>query len=287
MTPPQQADALRYRITVHVFACALAGAQLIASTMSYAASEWTKDPYASLRLLNCGLTQDANVCASRIAALEMKLKPGWKTYWRAPGDSGVPPRFDFSKSENVADVAVLWPAPLVFADGNGGKSIGYHESLILPMRVTLKDPRAKATLRAAIQYGVCEKLCVPGEASLEIGLDAPASNDSHLIAGALKEVPRSLNFETSSVRAISRDSDGKRVFLDIATDAAPDAVLVEGPTPDWALPIPTPVDGAPGGMRRFVFSLDGAPPGQTYENVALRITILSAGRHEETQINLK
>ncbi len=45
------------------------------------------------------------------AGIELRLATGWKTYWRYPGDSGVPPRFDFSKSTNVKSVTVRWPAP--------------------------------------------------------------------------------------------------------------------------------------------------------------------------------
>lgn len=289
----EHAGVVRHRVMTCAFAVAIAGAGFFATTMTHAASPWTTDTYVALRLLNAGPADSTGATpgTTRLAALEMKLKPGWKTYWRMPGDSGVPPRFDFSKSENVADVAVLWPAPHVFADGNGGKSVGYHEGLVLPLRVTLKDPHARSTLRVAIQYGVCEKLCVPGEASLEIGMDAQAGDDASLIAKAMSQVPRTLSHDVSSVRAVVRDGDGKRALIDIASAAAPDAVLVEGPTPEWALPIPALIpasmDDAPNGVRRFVFALEGAPPGQTYENLTLRITILSAGRAEETQITLK
>lgn len=294
----EHAGAPHHRIRARGFAGALVFACLftatIAATMAHAASEWTKDPYASLRLLDGGPAQarDTTPDTTRLAAIEMKLKPGWKTYWRVPGDSGVPPRFDFSKSENITDVAVLWPAPHVFADGAGGKSIGYREGLVLPLRVTLKDPHAKATLRAIIQYGVCEKLCVPGEANLEIGLDMQAGrdanlNDANLIASAMSQVPRTLSLDASSVRSLRRDNDAKLALIEIASDIAPDAILVEGPTPEWALPIPVAMNGPPNGLRRFVFALEGAPPGQTFENLPLRITILSAGRNEETQITLK
>src|ERR1700746_344681 len=61
-----------------------------------------------------------------LGGIAMQLEPGWKTYWRSPGDSGVPPRFDFSKSDNVEAVTVLWPAPKKFDDGAGGRSLRYH-----------------------------------------------------------------------------------------------------------------------------------------------------------------
>ena len=60
------------------------------------------------------------------AGIELRLAPGWKTYWRYPGDSGIPPRFDFAKSRNVKSVTVRWPAPQRLTD-ESGTSIGYKQ----------------------------------------------------------------------------------------------------------------------------------------------------------------
>ena len=73
------------------------------------------------------------------AGVEIKLDPGWKTYGRDPGDSGVPPKLDFAGSDNVKTVTVLWPAPERFPDGAGGNSIGYLDHVILPLRITPQD----------------------------------------------------------------------------------------------------------------------------------------------------
>src|ERR1700680_2214125 len=58
------------------------------------------------------------------AVIEIRLDTGWKTYWRYPGDSGVPPTLDFAGSENVKSVTVLWPAPGRFGAGAGGEFVG-------------------------------------------------------------------------------------------------------------------------------------------------------------------
>src|ERR1700709_2953748 len=81
------------------------------------ASPWQRDGHSAVRLL--AGSRSGPVLLGGIA---FQLQPGWKTYWRTPGDSGVPPRFDFSKSDNVEAVMVLWPAPLKFDDGAGGHS---------------------------------------------------------------------------------------------------------------------------------------------------------------------
>src|SRR6202051_5372224 len=87
-----------------------------------------------------------------------QLEPGWKPYWRTPGDSGVPPRFDFSKSENIEAVTVLWPAPTKFDDGAGGYSLGYHNQIVLPLRIVAKNSDKPVTLRDEINYAVGEKI---------------------------------------------------------------------------------------------------------------------------------
>src|SRR5476651_2208626 len=130
------------------------------------ASPWQRDGHSVVPVLL--KTRSGAVLLGGIA---FQLQPGWKTYWRSPGDSGVPPRFDFSKSENIEAVTVLWPAPVKFDDGAGGSSMGYHDQVVLPLRIVAKNTDKPVTLRAAINYAVCQKICIPVEASAELGLD--------------------------------------------------------------------------------------------------------------------
>ena len=99
------------------------------------------------------------------------MQPGWKTYWRYPGDSGVPPRFDFSGSENLAAAKVLYPAPHLFTD-ESGNSLGYKDSVTFPLQVTPKQKGKPVTLRLKLDYAICEKLCVPAQGSAELALAA-------------------------------------------------------------------------------------------------------------------
>ena len=103
------------------------------------------------------------------AGIEIKMQPGWKTYWRYPGDSGVPPQFDFSGSENLKAAEVLYPAPHLFTDETG-QSLGYKERVILPLVVSPQQPGKPVRLRLKIDYAVCEKLCVPAEGRAELTL---------------------------------------------------------------------------------------------------------------------
>lgn len=97
---------------------------------------------------------------AHIAALHVDLAPGWKTYWRAPGEGGIPPLFDWSGSENLKSVGFIWPAPEVF-DNSGYRTIGYKGGMTLPMRLVPIDPSKPITIRGQVDMGVCEEICMP------------------------------------------------------------------------------------------------------------------------------
>ena len=257
---------------------------LLASAPSVAvgaadASSWDGDVRSAVRLV-AGSPRGADGVLR--AGVEIRLATGWKTYWRYPGDSGVPPAFDFSKSENVKSVSILWPSPHRFTD-EGGTSIGYKSGVMFPVHVIPENPKRPATLRLALDYAICEKLCVParGEATLELS-SAPSPHASRLAAAELA-VPKEAHigdvapFGIAAVR-LQRGQPQARVVVEIAAPATPPLDLfVEGPTPDWALPLPEPVPGAPPGRRWFAFDLDGAPPGVEAVGARLRFTLVSGG----------
>jgi DsbC/DsbD-like thiol-disulfide interchange protein len=211
------------------------------------------------------------------AGVEIRLKVGWHTYWRYPGDAGVPPQFDFAGSQNVKQVHVLWPAPQRLPE-EGGISIGYARDVIFPLHVVPQDPNKPVALKLKLDYAVCEKLCVPAEARAELVLNgAPGSQDAAL-AAAEAQVPKRHAVgegKTIAIRSVRREAGPKRsrIVVDVAAPAgAAVDLFAEGPTPQWALPLPAAVDGAPDGLKRFTFDLDGAPPGANYEGTALLLT---------------
>src|SRR6266567_251710 len=124
------------------FAATLSVACIATEARAGDASPWQSDIHSAVRLL-----AGSRSGAVLMGGIAIQLQPGWKTYWRTPGDSGVPPRFDFSKSENVDGVTVLWPAPLKFDDGAGGHSLGYHNNIVLPLRIVVKSADKPVTLR--------------------------------------------------------------------------------------------------------------------------------------------
>ncbi len=119
------------------------------------------------------------------------MQPGWKTYWRTPGDAGgLPPSFDWSKSSNLASADVRYPAPQRFTD-KSGNTIGYEGGLVLPVVLTPASAEKPIALVAELHYGICKDICVPVE--LELTLDIPAKATEAASAeavGALASVPR-------------------------------------------------------------------------------------------------
>src|SRR4029077_19572234 len=148
-------------------------------------------PWVMGAQMDTRLLADHGVNAPVRAGVEIKLKAGWKTYWRYPGDAGVPPRFDWSGSENVAAVEVKWPAPERFVDESGAKSIGYYGDIVFPLVVRPADPARPVRLKLKLDFAVCDKLCVPADAELLLPMPAGERADiGLLVATAEREPPR-------------------------------------------------------------------------------------------------
>ncbi|HEX7775448.1 MAG TPA: protein-disulfide reductase DsbD domain-containing protein [Parvibaculum sp.] len=171
-----------------------------------------------------------------LAGLRMEMKDGWHTYWRMPGDSGIAPSFDWSGSENVAAVELLWPAPQRF-DTKGDNTIGYTHEVVWPVLVRAADPAKPVTLKLAAFYGVCANICVPGETHLTLRLPnaAPGAGtpiDGALIRRYLARVP----VPPADPKSVSvKFSGGAKPHLDVRLTAARDtpALIVEGPAGVW------------------------------------------------------
>jgi DsbC/DsbD-like thiol-disulfide interchange protein len=262
----------RLRRTAAPRAIGLCVASLAAASNAIAAddaSRWDGDVRSAVRLVAASSPPDGN--APLRAGIEVRLKPGWHTYWRYPGDAGVPPRFDFAGSQNVKAVAVRWPAPQPIPE-EGLTAIGYTGDVLLPLAIVPQDRAKPVTLRLKLDYAVCEKLCVPAEAEARVPKKVALGEGSPL---AIKSVRR----EDGPSRP--------RVVVDVAAPGATDlALFAEGPTPDWALPVPTAVAGAPTGMQRFAFELDGAPAGARYEGAAVTLTARAGNAAIEVLIRL-
>ncbi len=277
------------RIVVALAACGLAtllGVPTGAPAHAADASLWVEDLSSAMRLIAGAHKSNAE---SLRAGIEIKLKPGWHTYWRYPGDSGVPPRFSFSGSDNVATVKVLYPAPQAITD-EAGTTIGYEGGVIFPLQVFPRQKDKPVTLHLKLEYAVCEKLCVPVEARTELTLPGEAGANDAALAAAEARVPTPVTAAAAGLKA-QRASDDKRkplVFVDLAAPTGQKVELfVEGPSAEWALPIPKPSQGAPADHQYFGFELDGMPPGvDPKAPFELTFTIVKGGQATEVKTHL-
>ncbi|HEY6861460.1 MAG TPA: protein-disulfide reductase DsbD domain-containing protein [Pseudolabrys sp.] len=268
-------------------ALAACGIVTISSVMAGAADEspWSEDVRSSVRLI-AGANKNGD--AQLRAGIEIKMQTGWKTYWRYPGDSGVPPHFDFSDSENLKDVKVLYPAPHLFTDETG-QSLGYKEKVIIPLTVSPQQPGKPVRLRLKIDYAVCEKLCVPAEGRAELVLGVDESSHNLELAAAESRVPKQVTAAQAGLTARRANSGPKPlVTVDLGVPANQTVELfVEGPTPQWALPIPKPVQAEPAGRAQFSFELDGLPPGVDPKGqLELTFTVVTRERAIEVKTHL-
>jgi len=124
--------------------------------------------------------------------IQIRLAPEWKTYWRSPGEAGIPPRFDWSKSENLDAITIGWPAPVRY-DAFGLETIGYKDEVIFPVTAVLEAPGKALSARLTLGYAVCRDICVPLKADLALQVPEGAGSRTPfaaLIKDFTARVPR-------------------------------------------------------------------------------------------------
>lgn len=193
---------------------------------------------ASLRLAAAVAAHDG---APFLAGIDMRLAPGWKTYWKNPGDSGIAPVFDWSASENLAAIDIAWPAPRRF-DEPGDTTFGYKHAVTWPLKVTPADAALPVTLRLAMSYGVCsDSICIPRAADLALtvppageGAAAEPSSDLSPLVAALALVPRPFD-DGQALRVRWRDAAAPVLEIELAgaPGGPPPQLIVDGPDGLW------------------------------------------------------
>ena len=172
-------------------ALAVLAAFVAPDTVLAAASNWSRTDVSQVRLIAARTATDS---ATEIrAGLQFQLEPGWKIYWRSPGDSGSPPIPDFSRSENVADVAMRWPAPQRFFEAAELETIGYLDETVFPLTIQVERPGEAVSVHTTLDYQACEKVCIPFSAELRLDIpagDAAPSGFAQLIERFEERVPR-------------------------------------------------------------------------------------------------
>lgn len=118
---------------------------------------------------------------TRMAAVQLRMSPGWHTYWRIPGDAGIAPQFDWSQSQNIASIEPIWPRPTVFIL-SGLQSYGFEDELILPLRITPQNPNRPMVIMGDLSVGVCKDICVPADVRVQGVLRGNGEADARITA---------------------------------------------------------------------------------------------------------
>lgn len=272
---------------------AMLAAGLIAPAIGSAqdASAWVTGLHSRVQLVAAA----GGDAPARHAGLVIRLDPGFKTYWRHPGESGLPPTFDWSGSSNVAGVDVLWPAPTRFEDG-GGVSYGYRDGVVLPLRVTPRRAGEPVGLALKLDYGVCKDICIPTRAELGVRLPKGGAAQRSEVSEAFARVPAPQPLAAAgdlSIVALQPTTVDGKAMIGVAVRTpegeTPD-LFVEAPDPWFLAPAgaATPASGAgtpPGATGSFLIEIAERPK-EAAGSLDLRLTLVSGGRAIETAASL-
>lgn len=199
----------------------------LAGTASAAMSEWAGSEGGRMRLVAVSQPRDGAV----MALLQIEPKPGWKTYWRNPGDAGLPPELDFGGSTNLVLRSISFPVPEIGTD-EAGRFIGYHKPVSLVIEFEKPLPDAPSTINLNALVGICETVCLPFMSSFSLPLTAGAPEPEEFMALQLAEaeLPEKAS-EDFAIKSLKLSDDGKAIVAEVALPRAgtPEVAIAASP----------------------------------------------------------
>ena len=160
-------------------------------TASASAVTFSHYPNLSVELLSGWRSADEHG-ESHIAGIRIKMGDGWRTYWRIPGESGLPLKIFHEDSTNVSNIRILWPTPSIF-DINDYRSFGYEKEIVLPILIQPNSPGESMSLNARLEFGVCNEICIPANWTVNANLPTHSVARNHMIEQSLKNLPTYIN----------------------------------------------------------------------------------------------
>lgn len=264
----------QFRLYIQVFSAIL----MIAAWQSAHAMEGT----SRIRLLDGG--RDGDIYLS---ALEITLDPGFLTYWRFPGEAGLPPEFDWSASKNVAAVEVLWPAPERIREADS-IVYGFHKQVTIPLKVTPDDPARPVNLKLNLQYGVCKDICIPTNAVTTIELNGKGDN-AVLVQRAMRNLPKQVQIGADGPLAILSVKPRKEKAETLVTVRVPDGehseLFADGPE-GWIYTASEGSLGKAAHTMEFMVKLESRPAG-TDQSPPMRLTVRAETGSIETSVSVQ
>lgn len=197
-----------------------------------AATQWIAGEHVQARLVAAseGVGADGLV---RLG-LQLRLDEGWETYWRSPGDAGIPPQFDWSASQNLGAISVAWPLPRRFT-ALGMTTIGYENEIILPVTAAVPNPDQATKIRLHAAYAVCREVCYLVEQDFALDIPAGAAPDNASLAALIERfqarVPsqNAPDFAVESVAASVGTNASIEILARSTTPMRAPDVIIEAP----------------------------------------------------------
>ena len=146
-----------YKLLIYTFLFSI-----VSSYSTAISSDWSVSETSKLRLISPFSQNDTQ---NLLIGLEYEMKPGWKTYWKSPGDGGFPQSLSWENSINVKNVNILWPTPIEF-EILGLTSLGYQNNVIFPLEIELEDELKNTSLNLHVSFLICKEICIPGDSTL-------------------------------------------------------------------------------------------------------------------------
>ena len=259
---------------------AVAGAAFAASS----ASPWIASTDSKVRLVSG--TVEVDGAPQLLAGVQLRMDPGWKTYWRNPGDSGVPPAFDWTGSKNLKHAEVLYPAPHRFADA-GGTAIGYDDQVVFPVKLTPERDGEPIELKLVFAYGLCKDLCIPNEVNLglTVSTDVGKGDASLLLDSFLARVPKpARNGVLPSASNVEAKLDAAKPELVVYAVFPPGAtetdLFIDGGA--VFVPVPAPLGPIADGKQSFAVGFVSTAEAAALKGKALALVLVSDQGSTET-----
>ncbi|WP_445680585.1 protein-disulfide reductase DsbD family protein [Radicibacter daui] len=266
-------------------ACLILALAAIPALARAEAGPWGSGPHTKARLVSA-VTATGDL-ASLPLGLEVELDPGWKTYWRSPGDAGLPPGLTFKGPIRENGWQLSYPAPMRFSLF-GLETFGYHDTVLFPLTVEPARPGAPLALSVDVNLLVCAEICIPVDLPLSIDLPAgPAtpSADAQRLAIWRARVPGNGRMAGLAINSVAVGADALTVNLSSSdgTFRTPD-VIVEAPS-GWAFGPPERQLAADGRQATLRLPYTGRPDaGASLAGAALTLTVTDGDRAMEEAV---
>ncbi|TZG37648.1 protein-disulfide reductase DsbD domain-containing protein [Agrobacterium sp. B1(2019)] len=142
-----------------IFAAFLGGAEAARADIT----DWARSEGGQMRVASLAMDADGVVRG----LLQIEPKDGWITYWREPGEAGIPPQITPDPASGVTLTAMAYPVPKLI-ENDDITDIGYDHAVSLPFQLKAADPTAKGKIDITAFIGVCQNICIPFEAKFSI-----------------------------------------------------------------------------------------------------------------------